>query len=146
MCIIIRLMKRDMDLCRAILDHLESQPDGIEFSLLAPDDESVLVDWNQDQIRYHIKIMAEAGLVEVFMYHEPVDSPLVPRDRQGRSYPKYNSARLTWAGHEFIDNAREPQRWDRAKGVMSSVGGFSIDVMKNVLTKMATDAAMERLT
>jgi hypothetical protein len=37
--------------------------------------------------------------------------------------------RLTWSGHEFLDNVRDPEIWRRTKEGADKVGGFSLEVL-----------------
>jgi hypothetical protein len=43
---------------------------------------------------------------------------------------------LTWKGHEFLDLARDPDRWSRARAIIAKVGGAPISVWLKVLTDM----------
>ena len=43
---------------------------------------------------------------------------------------------LTWKGHEFLDLARDPERWNRAKAAIAKVGGAPISVWMKVLTDL----------
>ena len=83
--------------------------------------------YSETQIGYHLEIMKEAGLIEAeIMYLRKKDGPI--------GIPK----RLTWAGHEFLDAAREPGLWEKAKAQLLKVGGsVTLDVMKELLTTLA---------
>jgi hypothetical protein len=48
---------------------------------------------------------------------------------------------LTWAGHDFLEAAREPERWEKAQGIFTKMGGVTLDVAKSVLTTLMTEQA-----
>jgi hypothetical protein len=49
--------------------------------------------------------------------------------------------RLTWPGHEFLDAARKPSHWQKAKTiVMEKSGGLSFEMLKQVLFQMIREA------
>lgn len=112
-------MKRDMDLVRAILFAVEQNPSGFAPRTLK------LGEYAQEQIGYHAYIMMDAGLVEG-----------ANTTHMGSPGPEAKITRLTWAGHEFLDAAREPARWEQAKAILHKAGGASIDVWKQVLTQL----------
>ena len=116
-------MKRDMDLVRRILLKIEESPTG-----RAPR-EVEIEGYTAQQIKYHIFIMIEGGLVEgVRTQH--LQSP----------GPEAMATRLTWEGHEFLDAARQDNRWEEAKSVIKAVGGATIDVWKDVLVRLLLNA------
>ena len=112
-------MKRDMDLVRAILLEIEKHEHGF-----APDEWNV-EGYTEEQINYHAYIMMEGGLVE--------GADVTTR---GSESPEAVIRHLTWAGHEFLDSAREPGRWNQAKQLLEKAGGASIAVWTAVLTDM----------
>jgi hypothetical protein len=110
-------MQRDMDLVRQILLALEQHPSGF-----APDD--LQIDgYTRDQIAYHAYIMGQAGLIEV--------ADTTTMDSSG---PEAMINNMAWAGHEFLEAAREPKRWAEAKAVLHKAGGASFQVWTTVLT------------
>jgi len=84
-----------------------------------------------EQIEYHLRIMAEAGLIN-------------PESRSVRQISGNNvisvswrGADLTWQGHEFLDQIRKHEVWERAKSVaIKSVGAAGIEALKYVLPKI----------
>jgi Hypothetical protein (DUF2513) len=112
-------MTRDMELIRQIALQIEESADG-----WAP--ESFSIDgYTEAQIGYHVLFMIEGGLVQ----GEDVTSLGGP--------PHGIASRLTWAGHEFLDAAREPTRWERTKALLAKAGGASFPVWMEALTKAA---------
>jgi hypothetical protein len=105
-------MRRDMDLVRNILlatEADEGDPRGwIKLELSA--DPSLLA--------YHVQLLDEAGL-------------LVAQDLQhlGPGGYRFLPKRLTWEGHEYVDNIRDPEVWRKAKEGAAGVGGFSLEML-----------------
>jgi len=45
--------------------------------------------------------------------------------------------RLTWSGHEFLNNARSDTQWKRAKDIVVAKGGaVSFEILKAVLVQV----------
>lgn len=113
-------MKRDMDLVRKIVLALEDHPHGF-----APD--LVFDGYTDEQIGYHVHLLAQAGLVTA-----------LERTAGGAGSPQMEAEALTWAGHEFAENARNDTVWNKAKAVIQDkVGTASIAVMVEVLKQQA---------
>jgi hypothetical protein len=115
-------MQRNMELVRTILLRIESNPTG-----WAPDDFGIK-SFSPDEIAYHAHIMMQEGLIE------------------GHDVTNFESAgpaaaptNLTWKGHEFLDLARDQQRWNRAKAIIAKVGGAPIAVWLKVLTDLTLE-------
>lgn len=112
-------MKRDMDLVRLILMAIEEETQGFSPSDLT------FEGFTQEQVGYHIYIMGQAELLEV------ADATTL-----GSSGPEAIPKCLTWYGHEFLDAAREPTRWQKAKEMLEKAGGASIKIWMEVLTEL----------
>jgi hypothetical protein len=106
-------MKRDLDLVRRILLHLEegeSSPSG--WGAFVEDG------YDFAAIHYHVRLLHEAGLIEA--------DEIVP----GQWWPE----RMTWAGHEFLDAARNEELWREAKRkVEKSTGSAPFLVFQELL-------------
>lgn len=113
-------MKRDMNLIRKLLLALE-EGDGRQI---------VIDGYNETQIGYHCYLIVDAGLAK------GVD--VTCRESE---CPEYIATELTWAGHDFLDAAREPDRWKTAQGVFTKMGGVTLEVAKAVLTTLMTQQA-----
>jgi hypothetical protein len=50
--------------------------------------------------------------------------------------PEAMPTSLTWKGHEFLDLARDQERWNRAKAIIGKIGGAPISVWMKVLTDL----------
>lgn len=113
-------MKRDMDLIRAMMLSIEDSPSG-----LAPEKIEVSTDYTQDEIYYHTLLLGDSGFAQI-----REDMPISSRT------PHARIMRLTWAGHEFLDAARENQTWNQAKDAIGKVGGATIQIWVAVLTSI----------
>jgi len=124
-------MKRDMDLVRQILLAIEQSPRGFAPGKLTVES------FTDEQIGYHVYIMWQAGLVEA-------------DDNTGRKGGlRARPRNLTWAGHDFLDAARDKTRWAKAKEIAGKVGGITFEVFKQLLTTILSgqvDKAMQRVS
>lgn len=114
-------MKRDLDLIKAILEHFEAKDDWKHEKDLEIEGYDIKL------VSYHLQIMFEAGLINA----EAITS------ETGRIYDLV-PFRLTWQGHEFLDNIRDKSRWKRIKQIVTDKGGsFSIELIKSLAFKLA---------
>jgi hypothetical protein len=120
-------MKRDMDLCREILRQIEESPESA-----GP---TVKVDGrSNEEISYHIKLLGEAGLVEVGVADGLFKDKMPDGSVRTRFQKVYSVISLTWSGHEFLDAARNDTIWLKAKKTVFSVtGGLVFEVLKAAL-------------
>ena len=115
-------MKRDMELIREILFYIE-----------AHDNVSVVVDgYDQRAISYHIRLLSEAKLIHAAVLSSNSGEIVVQESGQ---------TRLTWDGHEFVDAAREPTRWNKVKSALgdATIGAY-IGLLNQVAVHYATKA------
>lgn len=47
--------------------------------------------------------------------------------------------RLTWSGHEFVENAQNEQVWGQAKAAVSKLGDVSFSVWATVLSQVVIE-------
>lgn len=114
-------MKRDMDLVRQILRAMEARA-WMERQPLVLDGRT------EEEMAYHVKLLAEANLVEAV-------------DASTRAGLNWIPIALTWDGHEFLDAAREDTRWNIAKRtVTEKAGAVTFEVLKQVLVSLAKKA------
>jgi hypothetical protein len=109
-------MRRDMDLVREILLTAEGLP--AEGGYIDP-----LPGHPDELVRYHLRIMQQAGLLDAqFTVHE------------GTAHEAMWLDGLTWAGHEFLDAARDNTRWKAAiRKVRGEAGGIAFEVLRDYL-------------
>lgn len=112
-------MKRDLNLIRKILLTIEDHPEGY-----AP--ELQFDGYTEDQIGYHAYLLIDAGLAQ------GSDTGTF-----GSTSPTARIFKLTWAGHEFADVARNDKLWNKAMGIVKDKGGsITIDLLKDLLTSL----------
>jgi hypothetical protein len=100
-------MKRDLDLARRILLRLEAGADSVA-------DEGR----PSEEIQYHIRLLAEAGLIEA--------DEIVP----GQWWPE----RITWMGHELLDASRDEALWLEVRGKVEAASGSApLSVLQELL-------------
>lgn len=129
-------MKRDMDLAREILLTIEnSENTRCNKHRESPLYKKLFYRYTVTKIDHHLDILA--------------DSSLIVLNEGGReeTYPGSDmwvqtiNGRLTWQGHEFLDAARDQNRWNQAKRTISEKGGsLTFDVLKAVLSQLARQA------
>jgi hypothetical protein len=116
-------MNRDMDLARRIMRQVESASpyDGRPLKLDLPDVPA-------DVASYHLQLLSEAGLVEVY-------------DVSSHDGPHYLAKRLTWQGHEFLDASRNDTVWAKAKDIVVKQGGaVTFEILQVVLKRLVLQA------
>jgi len=110
------IMKRDMDLIRAILLTIEESEHDYAPKIEIPG-------YTQEQIGYHAILLKEAGLIEA-----------TEVSTMGSQSPEAIIERLTWSGHKFMDAARDKTMWNQAK---DKIGSATIQVWMSVLSALA---------
>ncbi len=114
-------MKRDMDLIRTMLMEVESFQHGFVTG------NEIKVDgYLEEEIAYHAFLLKEAGLAYA-----------IDVTAHGSLSPEAKITHLTWAGHEFLDSARNQTRWNQAKRLIKDAGGASIQVWITLLINLA---------
>ena len=117
-------MKRDPDLVRNILLALENKASSND----AITAKKMMIDgWSEEEVNYHLLLLVEAGYIR-------------GKDSSSDNRTIVFVTRLTWEGHEFLDAARDDERWEKAKSSISKVGGWSFEVIKPILIELAKDA------
>ena len=113
-------MKRDMDLFRSLLLKIEEQP----FDGTLPEVE--FPGRTKQELFYHAQLAQDAGFIDA---------------RFGADYA-FVVLRLTYAGHEFLDAAREDKLWNKAKEtVLSNAGTLTLEALKTALSMLMQQAA-----
>lgn len=112
-------MKRNMDLVRKILIAMNNHEHGFVSQELE------IEGYTQEQIGYHCFLLDEAGLIQAT--DVSTDDDLSPS-----ALP----IRLTWEGHEFIENAQNDKIWGQAKEAVGKIGDVSFSVWASVLSQI----------
>jgi len=111
-------MKRNMDLARMILFEIEKceEPWG-------PHQELKIESFSSQEISYHIKLLYQAGLIEA-----------EDASTMGPNGFCWFAGSLTWEGHEFLEAARDDNRWNKTKKLFTDKGsGLVFEALKFVL-------------
>ena len=95
-------MKRDMNLIRELLLHIENSNDGRSCLVFPPKD------YSAEETDYHLLLLRDAGFIEAN----------VAESFDGTSI---SVKRMTWEGHDFLDAIRPTQVWDRVQGRITGV-------------------------
>lgn len=101
-------MKRDMELVRDLLLKIEAAPGKPSWQDLTPRGD----DAETERIVEHLGLIKDAGLIKSI-------------DVSTMQWRLQQDIELTWEGHEFLDDIRDPEIWKKAKekaGSMASVG------------------------
>ena len=109
-------MKRDMDLVREILLKVEATAPDVLGATVEIDRRS------KAEVCGHVELLVDAGLV---------DARIAARQQH------FVIFRMTWAGHEFLDSARNESIWRRAKTLAIEKGcGLSMLALQLALTEL----------
>lgn len=115
-------MQRDLDLIRSLLLGIEAQGRGVAASGWQSSSETD--GQSTESIHYHVQLLNDAGLV--------VADEIVP----GQWWPE----RITWAGHEFLDLARDEELWRSVSvEIEARVGSAPFSVVREVLERRMRD-------
>ena len=105
-------MKRDMELVRKLL--FLAEEDG--------KDDELCEEYGQDVVAGHVAILLDAKLIDGVVEYDQVGRPFASE-----------ILRLTWAGHEFLDNARNDTVWNK---VTSTIKNAATTASFEVLVEM----------
>ncbi len=112
-------MVRDFNLIREILLHVEKAPSGEPLHTLQMEDNIA-----DAVVGEHIALLVDAGLVEGAVCSL---KPLL-----------FTIVRLTWAGHDFLENARNDTVWKKVMAEAKAKGtSVSMAVLNGLLAKAA---------
>jgi Hypothetical protein (DUF2513) len=113
------LMKRDMDLIRTILLKVEESTSLGGCQIEIPDR-------SPEEVYYNARQAQDAGLIEARFAPLSTD---------------FHVFRLTFAGHEFLDAARNDTQWAKAKNtVIEKTGTLTLEALKIALTMLIKQA------
>jgi hypothetical protein len=98
-------MKRDMELVRKILLETEAS-DNVPMVWIVLDIEG----YQPELVSYHVKIMAQAGLIEA-------------EDLTTLASFEWQPKSLTWDGHEFLETVKNETVWAKTMEVVRGNGG-----------------------
>jgi hypothetical protein len=104
-------MQRDMDLIRDLLILMEDDQrlDGTQWLEVKQAD---FPSQPLENVAYHVRLLVEAGFV---------------RGNIGGDMPAVS--RLTWEGHEFLDNIKDVGVWEKTKERLQGIPGVALTVV-----------------
>lgn len=112
-------MKRDMDLIRLLLLETEGEEPKPDLS-----------GYTEAQLLYHSALLIEAKLIH----------GSILKDGEGEIATTMTSG-LTWAGHEFLDAARNDTIWKQATDKLKQAGvQVTFSVLQELLKKLLKDS------
>lgn len=112
------LVKRDIELIRKVMLEAEKTKDPHE--LVDPRIEG----YNETEISYHVALLDDAGLLHA-------------RDRSAIGVFRWSAGMLTWAGHEFVEAARDEEVWKEARAIVEKSGnGVVFDILHKALLRV----------
>ena len=115
-----------MDLVRSLLLELEARVDPADVSVPELEGRS------DQEVAYHLGLMKQAGLIYAL--------GSAGEDAYGTRWLPQS---LTWEGHEFLDAAREDERWQAAKRIAKENGGaLTFEAIKTALSEMTKRALL----
>ena len=104
-----------MELIRGLLLFVEKKTDNNSY-IKEPDPTE---DYDEEMIDYHLNLLYKAGFVEA----EPVGGGT-----------RWLIKGLTWEGHDFIDDARNEEVWQKAKErAGNTLSTISMEALKALL-------------
>lgn len=115
-------MRRDMDLIRELLLRLEGLPmrPGGFVSFDVSDPEFTIEGRSADEVWHHLAMIYDAGFAE--------SGTDVRGDLSGSWYFRT----LSWAGRDFLDAVREPKVWQETKSRASTIGGWTVGILRDL--------------
>lgn len=110
-------MERNMDLIRDLLVNIADDPKFDGCSWISPGQPSDLgiSAHSMEEVSYHLVLLIEAGFIKG---KEGMDVPVI--------------CKLTWQGHEFLDNIRDQGIWAKTKQRLSGLSGVGLSVIAQV--------------
>lgn len=115
-------MKRDLDLIRKILLHVEEH-DNLDFAIDAYDEKA---------IGYHVRLLNQAGLLHA-VAQTTLDGNIILQNS--------GHTALSWEGHEFLDAARDEGRWKEARAIVKDKAGtVTVSVLSALLVQLMRQA------
>jgi hypothetical protein len=110
-------MKRDLDLIREILLHIEGgqQYDGTREFYCSKPEEMDLAGCTDEEFIYHFTLLVEEGYID-----------------GATTIVNVVVRRLTSRGHDFLDDIRDPGVWKQVKIRLGSLSGVALAVVAEI--------------
>lgn len=109
------VVQRDMDLVRELLLKIDADPqlDGTRWVRYATPAEMGIADHSAEEVGYHLNMLIEEGFIKAKDSMEFM--PLINR--------------MTWKGHEFLDDIRDDTVWGKTKERTKGLASVGIALM-----------------
>ncbi|MFZ0912777.1 MAG: DUF2513 domain-containing protein [Candidatus Korobacteraceae bacterium] len=112
-------MKRDLNLIREILLHIESgeEYDGTrEFYFTTPEEMGLTGGFTPEEFVYNYTLLIENGYI----------------DGAATVMGQVTVRRLTSSGHDFLDDIRDPGVWKQVRNRLGSLPGVALTIVAEV--------------
>ena len=125
-------MELNKDCVRDILlkceELLQMNDDGTMNTLQSGDLKEVLPDYDLSVIKYSVLKMDEADLINarIISFDDSIVGEFLIFD-------------ITYFGHEFIEQIKDDNNWNKVKDVAKKVGSSSIDILLQLATGVLTN-------
>lgn len=108
-------VQRDMDLVRDLLLKIDSDKrfDGTAWIHYSTAEEMGITNHSTEEVGYHLNLLMEAGFIKAKGAMELM--PVINK--------------LTWQGHEFLDDIRDDTIWGKTKERAKGLAGVGISLM-----------------
>ena len=110
-------MKLNHDIVREVLLYLE---DHLELNDELDSTKITIPEVTADEVAYTLLRLSEADFITI----------ITDEDLSGNLDIFVKS--LTWKGHEFLDNIRNNNTWDKVKKVAAEVGADSLSTLQKI--------------
>ncbi len=116
-------MKIDHDLVRELLLAVEKYLPEDKDNLILPTNRT---EW---ELSYHVELLQEGGLIEAAIFRSAAGPPY-----------EFHIFRLTWHGHDYVDNMRSISVWSALKDrIGEKIDGVSIGTMVSLARQMVME-------
>lgn len=107
---------------------LQMNDDGTMNTLQSGDLKEVLPDYDLSVIKYSVLKMDEADLINarIIFFDDSIVGEFLIFD-------------ITYFGHEFIEQIKDDNNWNKVKDVAKKVGSSSIDILLQIATGVLTN-------
>lgn len=107
---------------------LQMYDDGTMNTLQSGDLKEVLPDYDLSVIKYSVLKMDEADLINarIISFDDSIVGEFLIFD-------------ITYFGHEFIEQIKDDNNWNKVKDVAKKVGSSSIDILLQIATGVLTN-------
>lgn len=109
-------MKRDLILIKKLLLYAEEK----EVNTPTLGEKIEIDDYTSDEINYHIKLLYQAGFVEII-------------DASSGRYMSFFLNDLTWDGQTFLELLKRDTTWNKTKEMAKEAGGWAIETIFKAL-------------